>query len=500
MIKRENLEKIEKIKNLCLMNSKKFIQAAKKIIEHPNIQYHLATLAIEEIGKIQIYKSRIINSEFERDNGEVDDNIDDHLRKLFIAFWHPLPVKSIYRKESIESTKNLAKKVHNKRLDALYVNPILENIPYESITLKEAKDLIELAESIINIEEAYVINESTEIEEELQWFVSITNDKYQRKWIFSKTSLDTLDEFADIKKWIKWLYEKHTENEKELKIIATRELSLNEIPLNEVKIPKWKVKVRMYTYSHSIRQKALNEWGKNFDNFKFFSTKKKNEFIVEILMPKSILIKDVYGQAYNLVKIFLLSLNIGSLGFFWFYLPKINSKFYEEIWDVENNAGIVIESDEINKINFDKAVLNEENIKNQSMVFIYIIDILQTHKSRFINHYISALIFLSKNDLFTRYENHAFQQFYEAIKAIFFDSGDWDGKSELYISYQNKLNAKEEIITELKIFLDYAKTLEKGGVKEPVHIEDVYKFKTLIDLYIITKAYDNLKSKNDMVK
>ena len=82
---------VQKLRNLCLENAEDLVKSARQLngknVAH--VQYHLAALALEEIGKSSLIEMQFFaNQRVGDDNLEVG-SLESHVKKLFWAFWGP---------------------------------------------------------------------------------------------------------------------------------------------------------------------------------------------------------------------------------------------------------------------------------------------------------------------------------------------------------------------------------------------------------------------------
>lgn len=138
-------KEILRVRKLCIDNAKDLVNAAKKTLNHPHISYHLATLALEEIGKMHILEAKIIAGEYKEGMEESSTFIDNHIKKLFWAFFGVSPKSQNFTKEEIDFLIGLAGTVHKTRLESLYVDPESEIPSKDKVTLDEAKQLVGMA-------------------------------------------------------------------------------------------------------------------------------------------------------------------------------------------------------------------------------------------------------------------------------------------------------------------------------------------------------------------
>ena len=504
-MKKEDFKKIKKIKEACIENAKNLIETAKKI-DSPNIQFHLSILAIEEIGKINICFHKILNKSLE---GKIrlNENIDDHARKLFTVLFDLGGIEKIVSDpKTLPDLQSIAKNIHNKRLKSIYVEPESCQVPKNIINKKEAKEMIDFAQFVIEREERYILKEKEGNDEDFIWFMKASEDKELNQFIFRKSCFEKLNEFKEMGDWIKWIRNEFEKQKHELHQISMEELGVKEIKVTESKKKKWKIKIRIFSYSHSVRQKVINKWNSKDSSIKLYATNKKNEFIFELTAPITTHVTSIFDYTLNYTKVFLISLNIGTMGYFWYFLPHMTKRFYDEIIDLENKIPLIIENKEIPDIkSFENAVLDNEDIKNQQKVFVYISDMLEMGILNFLNLYFMGLVVVSKIDLLFRSELNAFNYFYVAFKEALIFHEDWDNKKPLKkiiekFFYKPEKELSNEIISEFSDLIEIGGKIEQKQISfqkinEEVNLEKVFRMKTCFDMYILMKSFMHLEKK-----
>ena len=422
MLTIEEIEKINKIRELCLLNSKDLLKASSLALEDKldHISFHLSTLALEEIGKISLVSTRLIKDNRE-EGSELNLNFDDHEKKLFWAIWGPSFGTSKITNEQIGNQKGLAKSIHKRRMSFLYVDPV-DSMPWQQkMKDSEAKDLYDFVTARYEMEksnEGLEKNIPQDVWHNIEWFINATDDIEMRKTIFGHKSQDKLIEFGDTREWIKWLKEVFDENDRELKEILNKEMHRNNIEDQDEITKKWRIKYKLITPSHSIRNKTLSEFNKIGSNFKLHLGGNKSTLVVEMILYKKILPQQVFNVGYNLSRLFTASLNVGALGFFWWNTPLDLNKYYEEIWDLENKLGFVTEFKTKGEINWKELKLTLEigDIKRATIVFNYFAHIKNNHKTNFVDNYIIGLSMLSKSDIHLRLEKSIFHHFFKSFR------------------------------------------------------------------------------------
>lgn len=125
-----DFERLRVLLRKCLDNSEALLSAAKEI-QGPgrhHIAYHLAGLALEEIGKasmllVDTVSARILKDE---DNGEevakLADSLADHRKKLFWAMLTPSIDAGVISPQDFNILKEIANDIDTLRLSSLCVN------------------------------------------------------------------------------------------------------------------------------------------------------------------------------------------------------------------------------------------------------------------------------------------------------------------------------------------------------------------------------------------
>src|SRR5712675_513494 len=95
----------------CFSHARDLLRAAKRVLDDeklPNIAFHLATLALEEIGKASLLGSRDVVRAYDGDTTFADNRLDDHVFKLFWAFWTPAFGRGTLTREEWQASRGLA--------------------------------------------------------------------------------------------------------------------------------------------------------------------------------------------------------------------------------------------------------------------------------------------------------------------------------------------------------------------------------------------------------
>jgi AbiV family abortive infection protein len=111
----------------CRNHAKDAFEGAKLLRQSgkPNLAYHLATIALEELGKSQLIGMR----SFAKDEADswYSKQIDDHVKKLFWALWGQFLGTNRPDPKEIERIRGTATIIHENRLRGLYVDTDLQH-------------------------------------------------------------------------------------------------------------------------------------------------------------------------------------------------------------------------------------------------------------------------------------------------------------------------------------------------------------------------------------
>ena len=113
-----------KIVQNCLKNAESLIASAEDLQAkrgRKHVAYTLAALGLEEVGKASMLKSMFaIDESGVEPSKEINMGMDDHVKKLFWAFWGASFAKEKITQDLIEQYQGLASSIHSKRLEYLY--------------------------------------------------------------------------------------------------------------------------------------------------------------------------------------------------------------------------------------------------------------------------------------------------------------------------------------------------------------------------------------------
>jgi AbiV family abortive infection protein len=327
-------------RGLCLSHAANLIAAAERVLKDngfPNIAYHLALLALEEIGKASMISSRAALGNA-RDADWMDKRFEDHVWKIQWAVWSPA-LNGRIDPADFEEARRFAQSMHARRLRGLYVDPNsgadIMDAPRAAVRLDQATSVLNMARARLDMENAVGAPDLSAPNEDLKWFLDTMNDQSGVTRILSKAFVDKFQELkGDPRAWVMWARHEFEKIDADEKAHLQKELArLPSTPDNAK--PKWVIKIRLYTPSHSIRPKVLNFWNQHVGWAKLIAVASKRELLLQMTLGDSIAVQDIYDVGLSASKLCIAALNMGSLGFVWYDLPRQTSRYYETMRDVD---------------------------------------------------------------------------------------------------------------------------------------------------------------------
>ena len=496
-----------KLREACLANAEELVNSAKTLKgkNTAHIRYHLAVLAIEEVGKTVLLSIEFMKLTFDEDDIEPNLKIDDHVKKLFWAIFSPFFEQKRLTKEDFESYKGFAKETHKRRLESLYTNPQAPLLPQDRVEEEEADGLVRLAESRVNLEKEGDIPDTPDKArlEDLHWFHTISDNLETRRLIFNNASLDKLAELGSTYKWIRWLRQEFTKAEEESREILRQEMEKGAVGEIEGNEPKWKVRFRIYSASHSIRPKALNEWNENSGYFiKIHSSneKRRNELICELTLGKKVPVQALWNTAKEFSRDFVAALNIATMGLFWWHVDKDISRFYEKIWDLENEGEPRINISPELAIDWGHLALKEEDFRHTQLIVGYLLKTVHSDRQmrEALEMYLTGLALISKTDIHLRLELSAFEHFFRVLKTLLLASGAWDGVEDLKLTAETQLSEGFSTMPSLSEYIELGMQLEKRkNPSKPITLTEAIGMKLYCDVYFSLLAKRELSDRTE---
>lgn len=470
-------------------HARDLIEAAKLLHEgFPHLAYHFAVLALEEIGRGVLLVVRVSASQTQEETSGLDVAMEDHVQKLFWALWSPS--RERITGEQIEEFRELARQIHERRKGALYFDPTAATLPREAVSDEEAKTVIGLAESRLGMEttKSWVTAGSREAEN-VRFFSEAVADTRWREFIFGGASLAKLAELGDVREWIAWLRTQIEEAERGAAEAARRELA-RAVPAGdeEARREKWSMRLRFFSESHSIRAGALNSWNDGIEWIKLRRAK-ANELIVDLTLPRAVLVTSAWGSGYMMGQRLLLAFNIGTLGFFWWRPRTDVARYYEELRDLETGDEVVVERSPSLTVQWgERQVLNERALSRVMTCLAMLPSEPEHQANEALGHYLRGLALIAKTDVHLQLDRNVAEEFYFALRDGMRAYGDWDGLepfAQRFEAFGSRFFTEED---DRATYVGAVELLDAGRLAEvQLPFDKAVMVKGLADAYFLEK-------------
>jgi AbiV family abortive infection protein len=203
------------IRQTCFDHASDLLAAAERVVADPalpNIAYHLATLALEEIGKAGMVGARAVVGA-SRDSEWMNKRFDDHIWKLQWAFWTPGLSTGRIDPKDFEEARGFAQRTHARRIAGLYVNPddSTSVAPRTAVTMAHATSLLRLARARLELEQAKGEPVVDPVDDNVKWFLETMADEAGKNRLLSGDFIGKHEEFkGDSRAWVVWARKEFT--------------------------------------------------------------------------------------------------------------------------------------------------------------------------------------------------------------------------------------------------------------------------------------------------
>ena len=228
-----------------------------------------------------------------RDSDWMENRFGDHVWKIQWAVWTPSLTGGRIDPKDFEEARRFAQSMHARRMRGLYVNPNADTVnmvpPRAAVRVDQATSVLNMVRARLEMEKATGATAIDGENNELRWFLDTVNDEIGAKRIFSKPFIEKYQELSgDTRAWVIWARSEFDKIVAEEKANLRRELARVPSAPGAGK-PKWMIKIRLYTPSHSIRPKVLSFWNKQVGWAKLIHVGKKKELLLELSLANSFL-------------------------------------------------------------------------------------------------------------------------------------------------------------------------------------------------------------------
>jgi len=411
----------------CAAHGRSLFESAKAVQAsgHPNIAYHLATLALEELGKGELLKLQATAVTRSDPPLWPAKATQDHVKKLFWCFYGLCGIDRIADQEHFFQMRDTAADMHAKRLAGLYVDEVDQvlRVPSEAVSHEQAQRQINLAEAFLNIVESQQLSEDIPQENiELRiWLMDSFDDPERRKQILTQASLEKLKELSDVAAWTRWIKEEIERNDAEMRAMMEREIQRGNEATKEVDNDKWKVQFRIETQYHSIRSNVLKIWNDSMPWIKLLTVhgaRSKKELLVQLTLREHVPLQGLWDYSFGIANHLIVALNIATSGLWWWVLSRHKTRFFDKIQGLENKCEVGLDRMDTQVFTGPPPAINEVNMNVLKACFVALPHPTEQDRAPAYNFYFGGLMFLSLSDVHWRCEGQAFGNFLQSLKLM----------------------------------------------------------------------------------
>ena len=423
----------------CFANARDLLRAAKRVLDDeklPNVAFHLAILAVEEVGKAALLGARRVAQSVGDEAVSIDNRLDDHVFKLFWALWTPSFARGNVSKKEFESLRDMARGMHDDRLAAMYVSPdATENGEVlHNISEQHARTIIGLAEARLGMEvsrdwQALDLSAGSV----MRWFFDATNEPEKRNLIFGQQSFDKLAELGKMRDWMAWLKEQFDRAEAEGREHLQDELARATPDRTERGEDKWQIAIRLYSPSQSVRNSAIRSWNQRPTWIKLYAVHNDKQAVeVQFTLGEIVTMQQVGIAGYRAARLFVAAMNIGSTGFWWWERPDQTGKFYQRITDLKAPAAMKLDLKMHTGPPFEwkRDALKEDQLARIGLCLGMASRLDNPVYNAVIEAYFTGLALIAKSDVHLVFAPQACERFAACLCAAMRHFDHWDGTEE----------------------------------------------------------------------
>lgn len=487
---------------LCLEHALDLVSSAERVRGDDNaflnIVYHLAILALEEIGKAGMLAARASVGE-KLHSDKLVHRMDDHAYKLMWAVWSPSMASGRLDPRDFEEARQFAERTHARRLAGLYVDHTAVNAsaPRAAVLPAQATSVFDLARTRLELEVARGAPELDEHTEDLEWYLATVSDELGAKRLFSKSFLDKHAELAgDTRAWIQWARQEFADVAAQEKEHLQRELA-RQPGQSEHRKPKWLIKVVLKTPSHAFRQKTLNHWNDRIEPVKLnIAGTKGRDLMLEMSINDGVTLEQLFDVGLAASKRYAVMLSIGCAGVFWYELSGQTETYYESIRDLDapglvphifRPQGLAREWATMRPdgVKRDRAPLETQHLDN-AMKCLAAFGPMPDHEAAPIfGPYLQGLTLLCKSDMNLSLEVQARALFLAALRHAMIHFKDWNGAEAEFVSALSQVMTPVVPEPEHREILLTSLTGDAGNANVA---SDAVAVKRILDLYLLLVA------------
>ena len=490
-------DNVRAIVEACIAHARGLVETAEAALERgrAHIAYALAALALEETGKAGLVEVDFLAGLREEDTPSTLSPITtDHVRKVWWALWAEQFGREKIDQQQIDELNRFARYIEERRQDSLYVDPRLEQFvaPCDRMDVEEATSLVKLARYKVEIHSAQrFVDVPADRKALVMWFARASEAPETRGLLLGGPSMAKLAELGDVRAWMQWLKDQIEEGQATGRRMLEQEL--RRVPVPGDGRHKWLVRARIFSPSHKFTRKAaLNRWNDSATWIKLRSVSgKKDALDLEFYLPRAIPLAQLNDTALKIALRFVAAMNIGTLGYFWWYIPQHIASYFEKVTDLESKTEVVINLSPRLSVNWGggKKAFDEKDTGSTAASFAALT--AMDSESEAIKLYLQGIAILAKIDVHFRVEQNAFITFFDCLRAAMSELGgvSAEGFADIFRAFVAEVVPGWDV----ERFLEMEAKARAAQVRlSEITLEHVAMMKVMCDAYLSSELRKRL--------
>lgn len=364
-------EDVRKAITHCLGNARNLVAEARILYEasrYPRA-YFLAVTALEEIGKVTLLVAHLGGRLTKPSQLRTFHQHFLDRRYLLASTLLNVDLKATYGiKETFKDHLSFSQWLGWKSKDLLQVQVYEEagfTFPDERIAKEDTEGVIRLVESRIEIERertAHLKKHEDLTNEEkglLDWLHEQSEDREYLAFMNSPVALDKLGSAQDIFGWLKTLKalweDQIAKDASRIRITGEGDM-------------RWYVEADFWAYSHTVGDQALQWWNEHSDRMKLRKIDSK-KMTARFVLPELRDDNELYQRATMIALLWLISLNVGSFGHFWWPPPAWPFP-YRKLYDLKRKTNVSISFNRKSDKQWNDGELTVQDMRRTAHVFV----------------------------------------------------------------------------------------------------------------------------------
>lgn len=476
----------------CVVHARNLVESAKLVQapERANIAYHLATLALEELGRREILQIQAAAARM----GDVPqwqmNATQDHVQKLFWCLYGRGRVRDIVDQKQFFEQREAAANIHAIRLMGLYVENTDGhlNVPSKAITAKQSESLIALGELLVTDAESAAPRELIPQEEiDLQiWLLRAFDDPDKRRRILTKESIENLKSLNDVGAWIRQMKANIEREDAEMGALAEKEINRSQDSLGNGEKDRWRVHLKIRTTSNSIRQKPLKKWNEETTWIKLRPQQgafAKEELLIELTLGDNVHVGSLLPLVRHIAFHFIAAINMATSGFWWWPPAPNRERIYDKIQDLENKDKVLELVDPSFNFVTRRRELTDVHMQNLTLCLAALPGPSDQHRAPAYMRYVGGLNFMAINSVHWRCEDQAFGNFLESLRLLMIEAKYVDKRESIDFAASRLLGEKYPDLDppQHEAFVQLIRAFDRREITPVVKLADVYLIKLMCE-------------------